>query len=179
MFVYEQLGRAARAARLLGWAEPDDVPAEEARDAIGGSVYKELIQALALAAGEALLASARLHQLAELRSTDLALRAEADEVALTISQNDDLSERGLLPLDWILHAFEWAAEARQSLRIRDSGTRGEPLHESLITGRSADGAQLAFQLVATECATVLALFGPETIAIDDVPIPDLDGEVGD
>ena len=81
-----------------------------------------------LAAGEALLASARLHQLDELGSTDDALRAEADEVAETISQNEDLSERGLLPLDWILHAFEWAAEARQSLRIRDRGSRGEPLH---------------------------------------------------
>ena len=179
VLVYEQLGRAARAARQLGWADPDDVPAVEARDAIGGSVYAELTQALALAAGEALLASARLHQLDELRSTDDALRAEADEVAETISQNEDLSERGLLPLDWILHAFEWAAEARQSLRIRDRGSRGEPLHESLIRGRSTDGAQLAFQLVATECATALALFGPETIAIDDLPIPELDSKSAD
>ena len=78
MIVYEQFGRAVRAARLLAWTESDEVPAGEAR---GGGVYQELSEALTLAAAEALLASARLRQLDELRSTDGALRTEAAEVA--------------------------------------------------------------------------------------------------
>ena len=32
-----------------------------------------------------------------------------------------------------------------------------------MTGTSADGTQLQFQLVATECATALALYGPKEI----------------
>ena len=125
------------------------------------------------------MASARLRQLDELRSTDDALRAEASEVAETISQNDDLSARGRLPLDWILHAFEWAAEARQSLRAGERRSCGEPIHEHLMTGTSADGTQLQFQLVATECATALALYGPKDVAIDEISIPDLDYEPAD
>ena len=168
VLVYEQLGRAVRAARML-----------EAGDVAAKSAQVDLADALALAAGEALLASTRLHQLDELVSTDDALRAEAAEVAATISQNHDLAERGQCPLDWILHALEWAAEARQSLRASEGASRGEPLIEELITGRSAEGVQLQFQLVATECATALALLGPDVITLDDVSIPGLDGESAD
>ena len=48
-----------------------------------------------------------------------------------------------------------------------------------MTGTSADGTQLQFQLVATECATALALYGPKEVAIDEISIPDLDCESAD
>ena len=168
VLVYEQLGHAVRAARMV-----------EAGDVAAKSAQIELADALALAAGEALLASTRLRQLDQFVSTEDALRAEAAEVAATISQNYDLADRGQCPLDWILHALEWAAEARQSLRVSEGASRGAPLIEELITGQSAESVQLQFQLVATECATALALFGPETIVIGDVSVAEVDSGFDD